>query len=253
MPLSYNDPMHHFFIEGTAISPPIVQLTKEQAHHISSVLRLRPGDFITVADNHGNIYRSRLVEPAAAEIVATESVEPFSQRLVLFQALVKAGKMETVVQKCTELGVDEVRPFIASRSVARPGGAKAERKNSRLGKIALAAAEQSGRAFLPVIGDTLTWPALLGAMADFPLVLLAWEDEKSMMMRSALGASEPDRIAIVVGPEGGFGLAEVDELVALGARPVSLGPFTMRTETAAIAAVAIARHCTQSRRRRVFE
>ena len=250
--------MHHFFVERTAISPPIVRLTKEQAHHISSVLRLHPGEFIAVADNNGNVYKSCLLESsgtsATAEIVATVAVEPLLIQLVLFQALLKTGKMETVVQKSTELGVDAVQPFIASRSVARPGAEKGERKNSRLAKIAVAASEQSGRAFLPVIGDILAWPALLQTLREFPLVLLAWEDEKATMMREVFTfPPEPYRVAMVIGPEGGFSVTEVDELIALGARTVSLGPFTMRAETAAIAAVAIARHCTEARRKRVFE
>lgn len=234
----------------------MVRLTKEQAHHISAVLRLHPGEFVGLSDNNGNVYKCRLLEPdgtgTTAEIVTAETVEPFTTQMVLFQALLKAGKMETIVQKTTELGVDAVQPFIASRSIARPTAAKGERKNSRLAKIAVAAAEQSGRAFLPAIGDTLQWPALLQALADFPLILLAWEDEKNAMMRNALDATESDRIAIIVGPEGGFSDAEVNELVTLGARTVSMGPFTMRAETAAIAAIAIATHLTRSHRQVMF-
>jgi 16S rRNA (uracil1498-N3)-methyltransferase len=221
----------HFFADGVAGDE--VHVTGEDARHASRVLRIRPGEEITVSDGAGTVVRARCVTSTAsrltAEVISREFVEQPRPHLVVYPAVPKAGKLETIVQKLTELGVDEIRPWMAARTVVRWDEDRARQHMKRLVQVARDAAKQSRRAWLPLIGQ----PGPLGEVAQ-PAVVL--HEEAGPRLRDLLPAELPERFGLIIGPEGGLDDAE---LASIGAPAASLGPQILRTETAAIVGSAL--------------
>jgi 16S rRNA (uracil1498-N3)-methyltransferase len=193
------------------------ELAPDDRHHLERVLRLRPGDELTVGDGAGRWRRCRFgpVVEADGEI---EVEAPPAPAITLGFALTKGERPEWTVQKLTEVGVDRIVPFVSARSIVRWDEAKAARNAERLRRVAREAAMQSRRAFLPVIEDV----AELAAVVTRPGAALASPD-----------GSAPDlaRTCLLVGPEGGW----TDEELALAPTRVALGPTVLRAETAAVA------------------
>jgi 16S rRNA (uracil1498-N3)-methyltransferase len=192
-------------------------------HHLHRVLRLGPGDAVTVSDGRGRWRAGRLTDGTAVEPTGGVETEPAPAPLVTVAfALVKGGRPELVVQKLTELGVDRIIPFVAERSVVRWDGPKAARQHVRLDDIAREAAMQCRRVWLPRV-DAL---ATFSKVAALPGAALAE------------GGGQPPTLrhpTLLVGPEGGWAPAER----ALGLPQVALAEHTLRTETAAITAGAL--------------
>jgi 16S rRNA (uracil1498-N3)-methyltransferase len=193
------------------------ELTDDDRHHLERVLRLRPGDDVTVADGGGRWRRCRfgpVVEPAGEVVVEAPARPP----ITIAFALTKGERPEWTVQKLTELGVDRIVPFVAERSVVRWDEPKAARHGERLRRVAREAAMQSRRAFLPVVEDL----AGFGDVASRPGAAMAAPD-----------GAPPDlaRPCLLVGPEGGWS----DEELAAGLARIGLGPTVLRAETAALA------------------
>jgi 16S rRNA (uracil1498-N3)-methyltransferase len=216
----------------------------DEHHHLARVLRARPGDVITLFDGAGREVIARIVhidrdrtelvpDPAApADVVrAAGRVET---PLTLLTAVPRGGRMDFLVQKCSELGVSRIVPVITARSVARPEPGK----QARWEKIAREAARQCGRADVPMVSPPLSLAAALGA-SDLPARRLVLSPEAG---GRALRALLPDRAptALLVGPEGGLATAEVEAARAAGFQAATLGSRILRVETAAIVAVALA-------------
>jgi 16S rRNA (uracil1498-N3)-methyltransferase len=160
-------------------------------------------------------------------------------RITLYQGLPKGDKLDEILQKCTELGIDRVVPFVAERSVNRPGGERRDRKVRRWEKIVLEAARQSGRSSLPSVGfaDCL-FAAIQGENSS--LGLLLWEEEQEQRLKTVLERTgNTASIAVIVGPEGGLTDMEAAAARSAGFMPVTLGRRILRTETAGPAIVAI--------------
>jgi len=224
----------HFFAPD--VSGARIALADDEARHATRVLRMRPGEEITVSDGAGNVVRATVEKAAGLVASVTErwTEPPGVPALHVFQAIPKTGKLDFVVQKLTELGVDVIQPFPATRSVARWDERKAAAQTQRLMAIAREAAKQSRRAWLPVVRP----PVPLGSL-DLPACTLVLDEEADRRVRDALPAEPPLSIGLVVGPEGGLDRDEVRGLAARGARAVTLGRLVLRTETAALAAVAV--------------
>ncbi|MBI4498389.1 MAG: 16S rRNA (uracil(1498)-N(3))-methyltransferase [Chloroflexi bacterium] len=240
--------MHRFFVTPEAIAGGRLTLAGDQARQVARVLRLAPGDRITVLDNSGQEYVVELtaVRPDAAQgrvVTVTPAPTEPALHLTLYQALLKADKFEWVLQKGTEVGISAFVPVWAERSILPLEAA--EKKLGRWTAVLQEAAEQAHRARLPVLGDPIP---LRQAFHDRALpVLLPWEGEQCRGLRTALEALGPvERLGLVIGPEGGFAEREVEAAVAAGALPVSLGPRILRAETAGlVAAAAILYHYGQ--------
>jgi len=211
-------------------------------HHIARVLRGRPGDAITLFDGAGGEVVARIVRIGRdeTELAADAAVGPADvdaaagMPLVLLTAVPRGGRMDFLVQKCSELGVSRIAPVIADRSVARPEPGR----RARWEKIAREAARQCGRADVPVVSAPVALAAAL-AEPDLPERRLVLSTEGAgQPLRALLPAPAPT--ALLIGPEGGFTAAEIDAARAAGFEPVSLGRRILRVETAAIVAVALA-------------
>jgi 16S rRNA (uracil1498-N3)-methyltransferase len=224
----------HFFVEE--VGGAAVRISGPDAHHAARALRIRPGEEITVSDGCGNVVRARVTSSSSSsltgDVIARASVEQPSPRVIVFPAVPKAGKLDAVVQKLTEIGVDEIRPWFAARSVVRWDGAKAPAHAERLRAIAREAAMQSRRAWLPVVTDP-------GPLDNVPATAVVLDESAGVRLSAILPAVAPKEIGVVVGPEGGMAPDEVERLAGIGAHVASLGDQILRTETAAVVGPAL--------------
>lgn len=214
-------------------------LTGAEARHAATVSRIRVGEGVRVGDGRGRVATAIVESSEPARVVLlVESVEEApapSPRLVLVQALAKGDRDELAVQAATELGVDEVVPWQAARSVSRWSGGKEERGRERWRSIVREASKQSLRARVPEVSPLIQTRELAGRTALARVLVL----EPSAGTRlSAIVPDERD-LVLVVGPEGGIAPQELGLLAEAGAEAVALGDSVLRTSTAGPAAIAI--------------
>lgn len=224
----------HFFVPS--LQQDRVRITGEDARHAARVLRLRAGEEVSLADGSGVIARGSVVgEPApdAVDVVIDghEEVPPNEPAIRVCPALPKGGKLDLVVQKLTEIGVDRITPWAAERSVVRWDDRKREANVARLRAIAREAAKQSRRATIPEI-DVATDGMPTG---DWMVV---FHEAATDRLAVPTGAA-PATATIVIGPEGGLTVAEIDAATAAEAQVVTLGRGILRAETAAIVGPAL--------------
>jgi 16S rRNA (uracil1498-N3)-methyltransferase len=236
--------MNRFFLPPEAIQAGQVIFPGEVSRQITRVLRLKPGDVVTVLDNLGSEYRVELVSVAAdgARGMVQERSEAKGEpplRLALYLCLTQREKFEWILQKCTETGVAEFTPVISSRSLVQDT-TRAEKKLERWRRIVREAAEQSGRGRIPGINATVPFAqALRQGVTAHQAALLGWEEEQHAGLGTILTEiGSLEQLALLIGPEGGLSQAEVQAAVDLGWRPFSLGRRIFRMETAAVVASA---------------
>jgi 16S rRNA (uracil1498-N3)-methyltransferase len=202
--------------------------------YLAEVLRLAPGARIEVFDGEGGRYDA-VVEAGfeAVRLGARQEAARAAVEIALVPALAKGEKMDLVVQKATELGVARLLPFAAERSVARLEGAKGAERAARWRRIAEEAARQCGRADVPEVRPPVPLAAALADLAPGTRTIVFHPGA------GRLGGAAGPSVAAVVGPEGGLTDGELRACEAAGAERASLGPRTLRAETAAIVAVAL--------------
>jgi len=214
------------------------ELTGAARHYLRDVLRLAPGDPVELFDGRGTAWSAR-IGPGfeALELSARRAAPPGGPALHLLFALAKGEKTDLVVQKATELGVARLAPWAAERSVVRLDEAKGLERTERWRRIAGEAARQCGRADVPEVAPPAPLAAALAAVPEgFRLVVLHGEGGVPL---GALDLTGAPGVAAVVGPEGGLTAAERSACGAAGALHATLGPRTLRAETAAIAVVVL--------------
>ncbi len=198
-------------------------------------LRLRIGEEVA-AVNDGRAFLASVDSVSKSEILL-RLIEPLQTapepnlRVTLYQALPKAAKLETVIQKCVELGVHAICPLVTARCVAE---ADNQKKLTRWRRIAKEAAMQSGRLIVPEVAPPILLETAKERMADEELLLVPYEEAKSPGLRETLRGAlgKLTRAGVVIGPEGGMEQSEVKELSDIGGKALSLGPRILRTETA---------------------
>ena len=206
--------MRRFFCES--ITTETETITGDDAHHISRVLRMKAGDALSLCDGAGNEYDAVItsitqdtVSCVLGERHASEAESPV--KVTLFQCLPKTGKMELIVQKCTELGVFAVVPVVSARCVVVPNK-DYDKKRERYNRVALEAAKQSRRGMIPSVLPLTELKKI--DVKSFDLFLVAYEDENTVSLKQALrAAKQPATIALLIGPEGGLEESEVSQLV----------------------------------------
>jgi 16S rRNA (uracil1498-N3)-methyltransferase len=218
----------------------IVELPEAAAHHAARVLRLKVGDQLTLFNGAGGEFAVR-IERIVARVVAVRvghwlDVDRDSPLVVtLVQGLATGDRMDYVIQKAVELGVAAVRPVSAIRSVARLDASRAEKRLLHWRQIAISACEQCGRNRIPEVFPLLDLDDWLAQTSSVSLRLLLAPDAKVTLPGMA---RPPGGIELLVGPEGGLAPEEVAAALRAGFTAVRLGPRTLRTETAALAALA---------------
>ncbi|MGH8251130.1 MAG: 16S rRNA (uracil(1498)-N(3))-methyltransferase [Steroidobacteraceae bacterium] len=219
-----------------------IALDRRAAEHVQRVLRLKAGDAITLFNGDGQDYPSRIralqgrsVEVEVEGSAAARAESPLA--LTLVQGIARGERMDLVVQKATELGAASIRPVVTRRSVVKLDADTGARKLGHWRGIAIAACEQCGRARLPGIAEPQTLAAWLqqAPEAGVNRLMLSPDAERSL----ADAATGSRRIELLVGPEGGLEPAEREAAIAAGYRACRLGPRVLRSETAALAALAV--------------
>jgi 16S rRNA (uracil1498-N3)-methyltransferase len=236
--------MSHLYLDesldlGLVAPGGTVELSGDEARHAVTVSRVRAGERISIGDGRGILVHGVVTSTGPRELAleADEIVieEPPATRITLVQALAKGDRDELAVQAATELGVDAVVPWAASRSVSRWEGPKAEKGRQRWAAIVREAVKQSIRSWLPPVAAVAT-TAELPARLDGARMLLLEPSATTPLT----GIRHDGRdLALVVGPEGGISPVELERLVAAGAEPVRLGASVLRTSTAGPAAIAV--------------
>ncbi|HBA88931.1 MAG TPA: 16S rRNA (uracil(1498)-N(3))-methyltransferase [Geobacter sp.] len=237
--------MRSFFLGDNVLCEESVTVTGELYRHMARVLRLKQGSEVELVDDAGQRHRGVIEEVGAKSLTVRVSAtsapeaEDEGPRITLYQGLPKGEKLDLILQKCTELGVAEVVTFDAARSIVKLRGEKSAAKLGRYEKIVQEAARQSGRSSIPKVAIGGTLQSVLKE-SRHAVKLLLWEGEQKMTLRETFqGHPSPESIAVVVGPEGGLSPEEVEQALAAGFTPVTLGKRILRTETAGLAIVSI--------------
>lgn len=233
-----------FYVNSDCFQGEFVKLQGSEFNHLVNVLRAKIGDELIININDGKDIFCKLVEIgkgfANLECIRSEQnlCEP-KLHITLFQALPKGDKLELIVQKAVELGMSKIVPFTSNFTVAKDNPNKTERLN----KISVEASKQCGRAIKVDVEKTITINELYEKLVDFDDVFFCFEGEKENSIKTVLQKSfsvkKPEKVALIIGSEGGFSEKEAKKLVDCGAKVVSLGRRIMRCETAAIASMAI--------------
>ncbi len=233
--------MPRFFVRQDQISDRTVTILGEDAHHIGRSLRMAVGDSLVVCDMQGNEYDCRVVSfdedrAVVADIVSCRHSENEPPCVIrLFQALPKGDKLDTVIQKAVECGVSEIIPFESERCIVKMRADGEERKNERRARIASEAAKQCGRSMLPPVHRTVSYAEMLRMAGESELCLFCYEGEGTIPLGKILkcfSTHMPASIAIVIGSEGGFSIAEASAARDAGMQMTGLGKRILRTETA---------------------
>ncbi len=215
-----------------------------EVRHISKVLRLGPGDRVTLFDGEGKEYPARISRISGDQAWFTLLREPSpsnresSLRIILGAALLRPAKFEFLLQKSTELGVAEIAPFYSGHVVPRLEKSHAENRQTRWEKIVSEAAKQCGRARIPRIHPPRGFEEILRADFGAAVKIFLWEKEGAESHFPSFNAQSAAALALV-GPEGGFSDDEANQAKAAGFQPIRLGPRILRAETAGIVIVGL--------------
>lgn len=235
--------MHRFYVPPEEITGGEVWLGEDEARHARDVLRMRVDDEAEALDGEGRIYPARVVCADKAGVCLhlgggrADELE-HKVRVTLYQAVPKAGKMELIIQKCTELGVFAVVPVLTARCVVKLGEREAAAKQTRWQRVALEAAKQCGRSRIPKVYAPMPLDNAQAMYLGHELALLPWEEARDAPLKPVLQSGGLD-IGVLIGPEGGLEAREALALEKGGAAVVTLGKRILRTETAGMALMAI--------------
>lgn len=240
--------MSRFLVDPQHISETQVELQEKETHHIKNVLRFKEGDVVVVFDGVGNEYRCQIesLEKKEALLSILEKIQSKQENSVqvsLAHSVTKGERFDWVVEKGTELGMQQIIPFNCERVNVKLNEENKIKKQQRWERITQAASKQSGRVTVPKVSPVLKFDQVIELFSKYDAVLLAYELENGTDLKNAWHSLLKDKkiqtVLAIVGPEGGFSTQEVDAMVQAGAQSVSLGQNILRTETAAIAMVAM--------------
>jgi len=235
--------MRYFFVESKALKKSLAVIEGSEVRHIKNVLRLKPGDKIRVFDGEGfeydaNIHRF-LADRVAIKIRRKfQGTKESPLQIAVAQALLKEKKMDRLLRHLCELGVTQWIPFISERSVPKPDPKRLPVRVERWNKIVKESLKQCRRTTLPEISETLTFEEVMSYGRSCDLMIIFYENE-SASLNSIISSSPqplPQKILLIMGPEGGFSDQEIANAKADGCRVAGLGPRILRAETATLAA-----------------
>ena len=228
-----------FFIEKDIEVEEEFKIEGEEAKHIM-VLRHNIGDEILVNDKVCKIKDITKKGIICVAVSLEKRKEEPNIKITLFQSLLKSDKLEFVIQKCVELGIYKIIPFMSKNVVVKVEEKDKIKKSIRWNKISLEASKQCGRSDIVKVEDMITFPEMINVLKDFELVILAYENETKKLKEVINKNLKVKNIAIIIGPEGGFEKDEVQEILRQNnANSVSLGSRILRAETASLNLVSI--------------
>ena len=237
--------MFNFFVTKENVADGRAKITGADYNHIANVLRLKTGEEILISVS-GVSHLCR-IENIDGQAVTAEIIKENYQdtalpiKIHLFQGLPKSDKLELIIQKTVELGVESIVPVEMERCVVKLDDKKKDGKTARWQAIAESAAKQSKRTNIPKVENVLSYKEMLEAAKNLDLFILPYENAKGMQATKEVLSTVKSgmNIGVLIGPEGGFSDKEIQLATEIGAKTVSLGKRILRTETAAITAVSM--------------
>jgi 16S rRNA (uracil1498-N3)-methyltransferase len=237
--------VRRFFVQPELLRQQCATLSSELSRHIATVLRLKSGELLLLADGCGHEAVAAISAVEKDGVVVTVQpcypvpVDTGTPPITLCQGLPKGEKLDLILQKATELGASRIVPFTAERSVARLDGDRLSKRVQRWEKIVQEAARQSQRGSVPSVGFYGDFGKMLHGEAG-ELKLLLWEGEKEQGLRTLIERiDKPESVSIIIGPEGGLSDSEAAQAEQAGYIPANLGGRILRTETAGLAVISI--------------
>ncbi len=239
--------MHRFYSANTNLQQKTIALTdKQEIHHLKNVLRFKKNNPITIFNGKGQEAAGQIIsitaEKVEIKITSTKQAAPENKiSITLACALPKKAKFEYIIEKTTELGVDEIIPLATKRTEVVLKGDRAEKKNARYQTVAINAAKQCKRTTIPTIRAITKLKDIITEIPDYDLALIPWlEGERASIAETFKLNKTVKKIIFFIGPEGDFTPEEAKLCIAAGAAPVSLGPTVLKVDTAAISVIAFA-------------
>jgi len=237
--------MSKFFISPESIQGDLALISGLEAHHILDVMRLKKGDQIEAFDGEGAFYQGRIIDTTNKKVkikiqAVRKALKTSRLKVTLIQALPKKNKMDYIIEKCTELGIDSIIPLQTTRTIVKLKKERQIMRQRRWERIARAAAKQCGRSVIPQIKRLSSWSAILSALDNFDLKLLPCLSQEAQKIKDVLRIQKRTKsIAIFIGPEGGFTPQELTQAKDAGCLAVSLGANVLKSDTAAVSALAM--------------
>jgi 16S rRNA (uracil1498-N3)-methyltransferase len=234
--------MARFYIAPAAWNIDRMTLDPSESHHCLDVLRMKPGGRATVFDGRGHEATVELIEAAKGRVdvkVLHHSKSPeLACEIVLGQAIPKGKNMDLIIEKATELGAAVIVPLMSERTVVRLDAGELLDKKNKWERVAIEAAKQCGRNWLPEVRKPVAPKAFFEVGEKFDLMLIGSLQPDAQSIKTVLhdqfGGKKPRRVLVLVGPEGDFTPAEISLAKGAGCRPITLGPIILRAETAAM-------------------
>jgi len=220
--------MPRFFVRKSDIYGDFINISGEDFNHIKKVLRLGKGDKVTVCDGEGTDYLVE-IEKIEDAVINTRIVEAMKNatepplKVTLFQGLPKSDKMDYIIQKAVELGINEIVPVITERTVVKMDEKSGSKKYERWNRISMEAAKQCNRGIIPKVGIPLSFKEALDNAKGSSLALIPYEKETGIKLKEVLSSSSSvEKVSVFIGPEGGFTETEIETAVSCGICPVTL-------------------------------
>ena len=237
--------MSRFYIDKSNIIDNQIIIKGKDFNHIKNVLRMKCGDKIEICNSDKTVYYAHITKidsdsiTAITDNIGANETEPLIY-LTIMQCIPKGDKLSTVIQKCVELGVSEIVPVLSVRCVSRPENKKTVRWNS----ISEEAAKQCKRGIIPLVTDIIEFNRAVDRMSDYDIKLICYESEHTVSLHDVdLSNIINKKIAVIIGPEGGFEYSEKEYAENKGFISVSLGKRILRTETVAPVVAGIIMYC----------
>ena len=243
--------MPRFFVKSAQIEQDKINILGEDVKHIKSVLRKIPGDILEICNQEDKKAYECEIEKIEEDTIISKIIKELEFqdeqiKVDIYQGLPKADKMELIIQKAVELGVNAIIPVDMKRCVVKLDNKSADKKIERWQKIAESAAKQSGRNTIPEIQSLIKVEDIIKSKNEYDSIIVCYENEKDntikkelLQLKEMLQRSGNINIAIVIGPEGGLEEKDVENLKQNGAKIVTLGSRILRTETVALNVLSI--------------
>ena len=238
--------MPRFFVDRSQVQGEEIVIQGNDVNHIKNVLRMRPGDELSLSDGEGMDYFCKIssIERDEVRVNIENSWNSYVElpvKLYLFQGLPKGDKMELIIQKAVELGVYEIIPVRTKRAIVKLDDKKESKKIARWQQIAEGGAKQSGRGLIPEVKSVMNFAEALKYAASLDAALIPYEKAEGIEKTREIvhGLKGKKSVAVFIGPEGGFDETEIEAAMSAGVCPVTLGRRILRTETAGLTMLSI--------------
>lgn len=236
--------MSRFFVDSSDIGAKYITISdKGDIKHMTKVLRLSLGDVVDISDGVLWEYETEISEMSQEEVLLKiTDKQRFAREpeieIFLFQGIPKASKMDNIIQKSVELGVKEIVPVFMDRTVVLNKG-NFDKKIERWQKVSAEAVKQCKRGIIPKVRHNVKFKDIIPELIEYDLVVFLYENENNRTIKDLLSENYPKKIAVLIGPEGGFSESEAKMLIDKGILGVSIGKSILRTETAGPTAIAM--------------